>query len=131
MVPFVAVLTCIDGRVLPPTLAHMGDMCDAEHVDVITAPGMDGLLAGGGAAADGALRALEVSMVAHGTRDVVVVGHDDCAGHPADPAERGGIVARAVEAVLARHPTLSVTGLHLRQEAAGWQADEVLSALRS
>lgn len=123
---FSALLTCIDGRALPTALDWVNATHDVDHVDVITAPGMDGALADGTGAGEDALESLLVSMGAHGTRSVVVAGHDDCAGHPATSERRGSIIADAVARVAARHPELAVHGLHVHQHADGWAAREVV-----
>jgi carbonic anhydrase len=127
---FTALLTCIDGRALPTALDWVTANSDVDHVDVITAPGMDGALADGTAVGDDALESLLVSMVAHGTRSVVVVGHDDCAGHPAPPQDRARIITEAMARVAARHPDLAVRGLHVQQSTVGWAAREVVPAVR-
>ncbi|MBC7345036.1 MAG: hypothetical protein H5U03_06435, partial [Clostridia bacterium] len=83
---FAATINCMDGRTQLPVINYVKDKYGVDYVDVITEPGPNKLLAERG---DEALlasirRRLEISVLKHGSRHVVIVGHHDCAGNPVE-----------------------------------------------
>lgn len=83
---FGAALTCIDGRTHEPVVAWIRQHAGVDHVDLITQPGMDAVLDTCPDAQCAELRGrLQISMDAHGSQMIAVVGHDDCAANPVPP----------------------------------------------
>jgi hypothetical protein len=84
---FVTAINCMDGRVQEPVLRWMTRRLAADYVDLITEPGPDALLA---AAQHGTLASIKerllISVQAHGSKTVAIVGHHDCTGNPVDDA---------------------------------------------
>uniref|UniRef100_A0A7C4GI44 Carbonic anhydrase n=1 Tax=candidate division WOR-3 bacterium TaxID=2052148 RepID=A0A7C4GI44_UNCW3 len=83
---FVTVINCMDGRTQLVVNEWMRRRYEADHVDTITEPGPDGILATGvdSVATDSIRRRVAVSVEEHGSRVVGIVGHHDCAGNPVD-----------------------------------------------
>lgn len=80
---FATVLNCIDGRVQIPVIKWMKKNFNVDYVDVITEPGMNKVLSQGSLYE--ILRLKEkvmVSITAHNSNVVAVVGHYDCAANP-------------------------------------------------
>src|SRR5262245_33707939 len=80
---FGAVITCMDGRIQTRTIDQVMTRFGVRYVDNITATGavqhLDGSATPTG---EGLLRSLTVSIQAHGTNQVAVVAHTECAGNP-------------------------------------------------
>jgi carbonic anhydrase len=76
---FASAITCIDGRVIAPLLAWTLDRFDVDAVDVVTEPGVDASLP---QLVDDLTRRLAPSIDKHGSHQVVLAGHEDCAGNP-------------------------------------------------
>jgi hypothetical protein len=94
---FGAALTCIDGRTHEPVVAWIRQHAGVDHVDLITQPGMDAVLGTCPDAQCAELRGrLQVSIDAHGSRIIAVVGHDDCAANPVPPDQHRQQVRDAV-----------------------------------
>ncbi len=89
---FVTVLGCMDGRCQAKTVIFAKKLFKAQHVDTITEPGMDKVLAGGAhAVADKEFlphlrkwikRKALISAKGHGSKHVLITGHMSCAGNP-------------------------------------------------
>ena len=95
-------LNCMDGRVQLPVIDWMKKQFPLDYIDMITEPGIDKILADGNFNQLEALKAkAQVSVNNHGSRIIVIAGHDDCAGNPAAPEEHKTQLLTAVEKVRA------------------------------
>ena len=78
---FVTAINCIDGRAHYPVKSWLQASFDAEFVDRITEPGVDKLLADGAAdVIEGIKQQVLISVNAHDSKTVAVVGHHDRPG---------------------------------------------------
>lgn len=94
-------VACMDGRIQEPIRAWMTERFGLTYVDVVTQPGMDGVLAGSTDLGDPELarRMAGISVRAHGSRTVVVSGHHDCAGNPVSRERHIEDIKKAADAV--------------------------------
>jgi len=120
---FVTAINCIDGRVLIPVINWLKASFDAEFVDHITEPGADKALAGGSA---DVLEAIEqkvlISVNAHSSKTVAVVGHHDCAAHPVSEAQHKQDIVEAMATVKSWNLPVQIVGLWVNSE---WQVEVV------
>ncbi|OOM15866.1 carbonic anhydrase [Clostridium saccharobutylicum] len=80
---FGTVLNCIDGRVQIPVINWMKENFGLDYVDSITEPGVDKVLSQGEFAEIDRLREkVMISINAHNSNVVSIVGHFDCAANP-------------------------------------------------
>jgi len=80
---FGTALNCIDGRTQIPVTNWIKENFDVDYVDLITEPGMDKVLAQGKWAEIERLKEnVIISIKAHDSKVVAVVGHYDCAANP-------------------------------------------------
>lgn len=111
---FAAVITCMDGRIQTRTIDQLMTRFGARHIDNITTTGavkhLDGTVTPTG---EGLLQSLAVSVNAHGTTQVAIVAHAECAGNPIPDAEQKTQLRNAVTAVGGRFPDLEVIALFL------------------
>lgn len=105
---FGAALTCIDGRITEVVVDRLRREWGVDHVDLVTAPGPERLTDAPGD--EPAWAALQVSVDRHGSREVAVVAHTDCAANDVDDELRRRQVRDAVSAARTRLPATSVTG---------------------
>ena len=99
---FGTALNCMDGRVQSPVIEWMKKQFRLDYIDMITEPGVDKILSGGSFNQLEALKAkTQISIDNHGSRVIVIAGHDDCAGNPAAPEEHKIQLLKAVEQVRA------------------------------
>jgi hypothetical protein len=111
---FAVVLNCIDGRTQQPLLDWVRRELDVRHVDVVTEPGVDGVLArGDDTALQGLLDKVCVSRLAHGAVALVVAGHHDCAANPGDADAHAADLTRAAAAIRQALPELPVRAVYV------------------
>jgi carbonic anhydrase len=111
---FAAVINCMDGRIQTRTLDQLMTRFGARHIDNITTTGavkhLDGAV---DATGEGLLQSVAVSIEAHGTSQVAVVAHSDCAGNPVPDAQQKTQLRNAVAVIANRFPDLEVIALFL------------------
>ncbi|MDD5288680.1 MAG: hypothetical protein PHY28_06185 [Dehalococcoidales bacterium] len=97
---FGTALNCMDGRVQFPVATWMKEQFHLDYVDVITEPGPDKILASGqGPAVDSMKARAQISAKAHGSKIIVIAGHDDCAGNPVSKEQHILHIKKAIQTV--------------------------------
>ncbi len=132
---FGTAINCMDGRVQEPVAAWVKANHSVDFVDTVTVVGPDKVLAEarpargtrwrkrlGRHVAEGIRSRVAISVEAHGSKVVVVVGHDDCAGNPVSEEEHRRHILRAVETVRSWGFDVTVVGLWV---SADWQVEVV------
>ena len=86
MKKFATAVNCMDGRVQEPVIRFMKKKFGVHYVDMITEPGPDKILADNKEKYKiGSIRQrLEISVRQHGSRIILMAGHEHCAGNPVD-----------------------------------------------
>lgn len=80
---YATALNCIDGRTQIPVTRWLRKNFDVDYVDLITEPGMDKVLSQYNWFETERLREnVIVSITAHNSNVVAIVGHYDCAANP-------------------------------------------------
>ena len=123
---FATAINCIDGRVQRPVSDWVKINCHVDYVDTITEPGVDRLLALGTAATvDAVRRKVLVSLDAHHSGVIAVVGHAECAGNPVSDEEHAQHIRQAVEVIAAWGLPMRVIGLWV---TSSWLVEVVCEA---
>ncbi|MFH1386372.1 MAG: carbonic anhydrase [bacterium] len=120
---FATCLNCIDGRVQSPVIHWIKDNYGVDYVDMITEPGMNGILVDERYPIENILKKIDVSVKKHGSSQVFVVGHHDCAGNPVDQGMHRKQIVQAVERVKCLRPLVNIVGLWVTDE---WQVEKVV-----
>lgn len=98
---FGTAINCMDGRVQLPVIHWMKEKYHLDYVDMITEPGADKALGGGlPGQAEIIKEKTLISVNVHGSRIVVIAGHDDCAGNPVTPEQHKSHLRDALKTVL-------------------------------
>lgn len=109
---FGTALNCIDGRTQVPVLDWMKSYFCLDYIDLITEPGMDGILSYGNFAEQQRIREnVIISMNAHNSRTLAVVGHYDCAANPVSVCEHIRDIEMSVNTIKSWQLPLVVVGL--------------------
>jgi carbonic anhydrase len=120
---FVTAINCIDGRAHFPVKTWLEASFDADFVDRITEPGADKALARGPAdTIEDIKQEVLISVNAHHSETVVVVGHHDCAANPVSEAQHQQDIRQAVATVESWDLPVQVIGRWLNSE---WQVEVV------
>ena len=83
---FCTVINCMDGRVQLPVIKYLQKRFNAEHVDSITEPGLNLILAKQSNVniVESVFNRLKISVDKHASVGIAVAGHHGCAGNPAN-----------------------------------------------
>lgn len=109
---FGTALNCIDGRAQQPVLEWMKSHFKLDYVDVITEPGMDKVLS--------QWRPMEhmriknnviISINAHDSNVVAIIGHYDCAANPVSNCEHIRDISMSVNTIKSWQLPIMVVGL--------------------
>lgn len=113
----------MDGRVQVPVAGHIKETHGVDYVDVITAPGVNRLLSDGNdGAIDSIKKCVEISVQAHGSKLIAIVGHHDCAGNPTDESTQLRHIQAATEVARSWELDAQVVGLWVDED---WEVSEV------
>jgi hypothetical protein len=114
----------MDGRVQLPVISYLKERFDAEYVDVITEPGPIRMLSeeDDPRAIDSILLRITVSVEKHGSAEIAVVGHYDCAGNPASRDEQVVQLEKARVVLSERFPGAEIIKLWVDES---WKVSEI------
>jgi carbonic anhydrase len=121
---FYTAVNCMDGRVQIPVITYLQRRFDATYVDMITEPGPNRLLADqtDPALVESIITRVKISIEAHGSGGVAVVGHHDCAGNPASEEEQSLQTKNAVRLLRKECPGTEIIGLWLNEN---WEVSDL------
>ena len=101
----------MDGRAQLPVIKWIKDNSGVDYVDMITEAGMVGVLADEIFIMDDIMRKIDISINAHGSQDIFIAGHHDCAGNPVTDELHQKQIASAVLRLKKLYPSSRVSGL--------------------
>lgn len=113
MEKFGTVLECMDGRTHRKVGDYLSTSFGVRHLDTITTAGAVRHLADETDQTQTLLDNLAISVGKHGSRQIAVVAHHDCAGNPVPDNTQKAQVARAMERIRDLYPQAEVIGLWL------------------
>ena len=109
---FGTALNCIDGRTQIPVIMWMNKNLGLDYIDLITEPGMDKVLSKGNKfEIDKVKKNTIVSIDAHDSKIIAVVGHYDCAANPVSPYKHVGEIKESIRTVISWSLGVKVIGL--------------------
>ena len=110
---FATAITCMDGRIQHAVVDWGRREFGVDYVDMVTLPGADRILA---TDRRGRLRMaadVEVSRQAHGSRQLVVASHADCAGNAVPDEEHQQMVREGMAWLATQFPDMTIAGVHV------------------
>jgi hypothetical protein len=121
---FGTAINCIDGRTQEPVIDFMKQEYGIDGVDMVTFPGVDGIISSLGNFNTIALirNAVSISVERHGSRIIAVVGHFDCAGNPGNREHHYAHIRKAVQQVSSWNFDAIIVGFYVNDK---WQIEEV------
>lgn len=123
MFRFGTAINCIDARTQEVVIDYMKLNYHVDGVDMVTLPGVDGILSGAHhAEMDLVKRAVTISVEKHGSSVIAVVGHHDCAGNPGDREHHRVHLRDAVIKVASWDFPVQVLGLYVNDK---WRIEEI------
>ncbi len=119
---FCTAINCIDGRVQRPVLDYMKSECNTAYVDMITAPGPDGIVAKEGDMCKHLQSGTSISVEKHASNVVAIVGHYDCAGNPVSKEKHWEDIRDSVSKIQSWALPVKVIGLWVNEN---WEVEPV------
>ncbi|MBI4216643.1 MAG: hypothetical protein HY687_04560 [Chloroflexi bacterium] len=120
---FATAINCIDGRVQGPVLEWMKEHLGVDYIDKVTEPGPDKALTQGTAGVVEAIRQkVQVSISAHGSRAIAIVGHYDCAANPVSREEHLRQIRECIGVIASWGFPARILGLWVNEQ---WQVEHV------
>jgi hypothetical protein len=97
---FGTAINCMDGRVQLPVTNWIKGYFHLDYVDMITEPGPDKIVAAGQSKEIEAIKAkATISAKAHGSKIIVIAGHDDCTGNPVGKEQHQSQIRKAIRVI--------------------------------
>jgi hypothetical protein len=115
---FGTAINCIDGRTQEPVIDFMKRNYGLDGVDMVTFPGVDGMISSSGIAEVISLirNAVSISIEKHGSQIIAVVGHFDCAGNPGDREHHYEHIDKGVQEVSSWNFDVEIVGLYVNDK---------------
>lgn len=104
----------MDGRIQLPIIHWLKENYDISFVDTITEPGIDKLFTDTDKTKEIQSKAL-ISVNKHGSKLVIVSGHNDCAGNPVSKSEHIDQIKYAVSVIKSWKLPIKVIGAWVNQ----------------
>ncbi len=108
---FGTALVCMDGRIQRKVNDYLSTTFGVRNTDTITTAGLVRHVAEDTGQTRALLDNVEISVATHGSRNIAVVAHHDCAGNPVGAKVQKDQVARAVGRLADIYPNVNVIGL--------------------
>lgn len=109
---FATCLNCIDGRLQLQIIHWIKENYAIDYVDMITDPGMDGILANKDYKdKDNLLKKINISTENHKSNHIFLIGHHNCLGNPVNDETHKKQICNAVEKLKRWKPSNNIIGL--------------------
>jgi len=118
-------LVCMDGRIQRKVADYLSASFGVRNIDTITTAGLVRYVAENTNQTRAILDNVEISVATHGSRNIAVVAHHDCAGNPVAAKVQKDQVSRAAIRLAELYPDASVIGLWLGEH---WIVEKVHQA---
>lgn len=118
---FATAINCMDGRTQVPVNEWVKNEFGVDYVDTITEPGPNKILAEV-TDVDSIRRRVLISVKKHGSKNIVIVGHHDCAGNPVEKEIQLKQLSQAAKTVESWGLNVNITGLWVNEH---WQVERV------
>ncbi len=121
---FCTAINCMDGRTQIPVVKFLQNRFGCLYVDMITEPGPNKILAeqSDSLQAKSIFDRVDISLKNHGSRQIAVAGHYDCAGNPAKRHAQELHTRQAVNTLRSRYDGIEVIGLWVNEL---WRVNEL------
>ncbi len=118
---FGTAINCMDGRTQDPVSIWIKEKFGVEYVDAITEPGPDKILADRTSPLVDSIKArVDISVNGHGSKNIVIVSHDKCAGNPVSKAEHLAHLKKAMDTLKSWDLPVSLFGVWVEEKDGKW-----------
>jgi len=121
---FITSIHCMDGRIQEPLVRYLKETYSVQYVDAITEPGPCKIIAEAreNNTLDSIHRRVRVSIEKHGSETIVISGHYDCGGNPADRTGQLDQLERCEEVLHETYPEVGIVRVWINDR---WEVERV------
>lgn len=114
---FATAINCMDGRTQEPIIYWAKKTFEVDYVDAITEPGPDKILAeGSDTLVESIKNRVMISVNKHGSQNVIVVSHHDCAGNPVSKKEHLEQLKKSVDVISSWELGVKIIGVWIGED---------------
>lgn len=114
---FATAINCMDGRTQEPIIYWAKKTFEVDYVDAITEPGPDKILAEGpDTLVESIKNRVMISVNKHGSQNVIVVSHHDCAGNPVSKEEHLDQLKKSVDVISSWELGVKIIGVWIGED---------------
>jgi len=119
---------CIDGRSECAVAKWGREKFGVKYADAITEAGLVKWLAGNHLdqyLVESIENKIKISIEKHHSKNIVVSGHEDCAGNPVSGSAHKKDILKAAELISLMFPKISVTSVYAKRSGDSWMVEEL------
>lgn len=121
---FATAINCMDGRTQEPIISWAKKTFGVNYVDAITEPGPDKILAKGpDTLVESIKNRVMISVNKHGSQNVIVVSHHDCAGNPVSKEEHLDQLKKSVDVISSWELGVKIIGVWIGED---WKVNKLI-----
>ncbi len=121
---FATAINCMDGRTQEPIISWAKKTFEVDYVDAITEPGPDKILAEGpDILVESIKNRVMISVNKHGSQNVIVVSHHDCAGNPVSKEEHLDQLKKSVDVISSWELGVKIIGVWIGED---WKVNKLI-----
>ncbi len=124
---FATAINCMDGRTQEPIISWAKKTFEVSYVDAITEPGPDKILAEGpDTLVESIKNRVMISVNKHGSQNVIMVSHHDCAGNPVSKEEHLGQLKKSVDVISSWELGVKIIGVWIGED---WKVNKLIERI--
>lgn len=124
---FATAINCMDGRTQEPIISWAKKTFEVDYVDAITEPGPDKILAeGSDTLVESIKNRVMISVNKHGSQNVIMVSHHDCAGNPVSKEEHLDQLKKSVDVISSWELGVKIIGVWIGED---WKVNKLIERI--
>lgn len=124
---FATAINCMDGRTQEPIISWAKKTFEVDYVDAITEPGPDKILAEGpDTLVESIKNRVMISVNKHGSQNVIIVSHHDCAGNPVSKEEHLDQLKKSVDVISSWELGVKIIGVWIGED---WKVNKLIERI--
>ena len=121
---FATAINCMDGRTQEPIISWAKKTFEVDYVDTVTEPGPDKILAEGpDTLVESIKNRVIISVNKHGSQNVIMVSHHDCAGNSVSKKEHLDQLKKSVDVISSWELEVKIIGVWIGED---WKVNKLI-----
>ena len=121
---FATAINCMDGRTQEPIINWAKKEFNVDYVDAITEAGPDKILADGSSdLVESIKNRVLISVEKHGSKNIIMIAHHDCAGNPVSKEEHLVHLEKSVETISSWNLGVDIIGVWIDEN---WKVNKII-----